>query len=348
MLHAFRGSLFFTVVCMCLGVGYGIYTADISKGISVAVSLAVLAILEISLSFDNAVVNATVLRGMTSWWRGVFLTWGILIAVFGMRVVFPLLIVGITAKLGPVEAFQLAFSEPTRYQSILESAHVNIMGFGGAFLFLVGLKFFFDSDKDIHWVGWLETLLKRFADLEAAEIIMVLGAASAVAVNLPSSEQGLWFMISALAGISTYFAVSWIGDALGGEGDGEGATAVVRSGLGAFLYLELVDASFSFDGVIGAFAVSSDLIVIALGLGIGAMFVRSLTIFLVDSGTLQKFVYLEHGAFWAILTLAVLMYASTLTHVPELVTGGVGASLIIIAAIWSRVFPRAEADEEEG
>ena len=161
--------------------------------------MTVLVILEVSLSFDNAVVNATVLRGMTPWWRTVFLTWGVLIAVFGMRVVFPLLIVGITAKLGPVEAFQLAFSEPTRYQSILESAHVNIMGFGGAFLFLVGLKFFFDSDKDIHWVGWVETLLKRFADLEAAEIIVVLGAASAIAVNLPSAEQGLWFMISALS-----------------------------------------------------------------------------------------------------------------------------------------------------
>src|SRR5207245_6010504 len=74
-----------------------------------------------------------------------------------------------------------------------------------------------------------------------------------------------------------------------------------------FLYLEVLDASFSFDGVVGAFAITSDPIIIAIGLGIGAMFIRSLTVYLVKKGTLAEYVYLEHGALYAIGALAILL-----------------------------------------
>ncbi|MBU2033178.1 MAG: DUF475 domain-containing protein, partial [Alphaproteobacteria bacterium] len=105
--------------------------------------------------------------------------------------------------------------------------------------------------------------------------------------------------------------------------------------LGGFLYLEVLDASFSFDGVIGAFALSNNMVVIALGLSIGAMFVRSMTIHLVKKGTLAAYRFLEHGAFWAIIVLGGIMLSSVVVHIPEAFTGLIGATLIGISLWWS-------------
>ena len=115
------------------------------------------------------------------------------------------------------------------------------------------------------------------------------------------------------------------------------------TGLISFLYLELIDASFSLDGVLGAFALSKDVIIITIGLAIGAMFVRSLTIMLVEKKTLAKFIYLEHGAHWAIGALSVLMLISTVEEIPEVVTGGIGLGFIVAAFISSIVHNRKMA-----
>jgi hypothetical protein len=108
---------------------------------------------------------------------------------------------------------------------------------------------------------------------------------------------------------------------------------IVQSGAASFLYLEVLDASFSFDGVIGAFALSNNLFIIGIGLGVGAMFVRSLTIMLVERETLASYRYLEHGAFYAIIALAIMMFLSTVIHIPEVVTGLIGAGLIVTAFV---------------
>lgn len=109
-----------------------------------------------------------------------------------------------------------------------------------------------------------------------------------------------------------------------------------------------MDASFSFDGVIGAFALSTNLFIIALGLGIGAMFVRSLTIMLVKKSTMAEYRYLEHGAFWAILALAVMMFISVRVDIPEVITGLIGAGLIGIALLsslrWNKINASSETD----
>ena len=112
---------------------------------------------------------------------------------------------------------------------------------------------------------------------------------------------------------------------------GGAVQAVGKAAFFLFLYLEVLDASFSFDGVVGAFAITSDPIIIAIGLGIGAMFIRSLTVFLVRKGTLSEYVYLEHGAFWAIGALAVLLLITIEYDVPEVVTGLIGVGLILAA-----------------
>ncbi len=339
MLQHFKGSLLFTIAALALGGWLGWqYTGTIEGVLSTVWICTVLAILEVSLSFDNAAVNATVLKDMAPVWQKRFLTWGIIVAVFGMRIVFPLLIVAIAAHLGPVDALRLALDKPGEYAEILKGAHVGLMGFGGTFLGMVGLKYFFDSEKEVDWIAAIEGPLKKFANIEAVEIAILLLAVYFTSTMLPSDEATT-FLVSALFGLVSFIGVEIIGHVL--EAPEETTGTAAKAGLGAFLYLEVLDASFSFDGVIGAFALSTNLFIIAIGLGIGAMFVRSLTVFLVKKGTMSEYLYLEHGAFYAIIALASLMFISTFHEVPEVVTGLIGASLIGIAFLssvrWNKI-----------
>ena len=333
MLAYFKGSFVFTAVCLGLAVWLGWATTGTIGGTAgILWIVIVLSILEVSLSFDNAVVNAAVLREMAPIWRRRFLTWGIAFAVFGMRIVFPLAIVAVAAQLGPIEAVRLAAANPEEYESIITSAHVGIAGFGGAFLAMVGLKFFFDSDKDVHWIDAIETRLSKLSSVDAIEIAIVLLALYGISTLLPR-EEAFTYIVAGIFGILAYLAVEAVNSLLEPEAAGTGEVAV-RSGLAGFLYLNLLDSAFSFDGVIGAFALSNNIFVIALGLGIGAMFVRSMTIVLVDKGTLAEYRYLEHGAFWAILALAAIMLLSARYHIPEVITGVIGA-LLIGFALWA-------------
>jgi len=338
-LHYFKWSFVVTAIGLALGLCLGwSLTGTVAGTLSLFFVVCVLVVLEISLSFDNAIVNANKLKSMTPAWQRRFLTWGILIAVFGMRIVFPLVVVAIAAHIGPYAALQLALSEPDRYAAIMDDAHLGIAAFGGTFLMLVALSFFFDGDKDIHWVLWIETRVSRVASLRGVETALVLALILGFGALLPDTER-LTFVTAALWGLLTFMAVDVLGAALDRRSQTVNATA--QGGMGAFLYLEVLDASFSFDGVIGAFALTQNLLVIAIGLGIGAMYVRSLTIMLVHRGTLTQYRYLEHGAFYAILALSLIMYAQSFVHVPEVLTGLGGAGIIGIA-FWSSIsFNRA-------
>lgn len=347
LMKFYKGSILFTAVCLALGFWYGwSQTGDLAATASMLWIILVLSILEISLSFDNAVVNAAVLKDMDDIWQRRFLTWGMVIAVFGMRVIFPLAIVAIAAGLGPLAALDLSLNNPQQYETIVSSAHVGIAGFGGAFLAMVGLSFFFDGEKDVHWIVWVEKKLAVISNIKAAEIAVLLIALYFVSRLLPA-EEALVFMVAGTMGLVCFIAVEAIStilemrdQALAMQG------AVVRSGLGGFLYLNVLDASFSFDGVIGAFALSNNMVIIALGLSIGAMFVRSMTIHLVKQGTLAEYRYLEHGAFWAIIVLGAIMLLSAKFHIPETVTGLIGAILIGLSLWWSIRHNRRNPDAE--
>jgi hypothetical protein len=338
----YRGSIAFTLVCLALAMWLGwSRTGTVEGTLQLLWIVVVLSVLEVSLSFDNAVVNASVLKEMDTIWQKRFLTWGMVIAVFGMRIVFPLAIVAVAAGLNPVEALDLSLNKPEKYEAIVSSAHVGIAGFGGAFLSLVGLKFFFDADKDVHWISVIERKLAKFSRVEAVEIGVLLVVVYAISRLLPE-EEALTFLVASVLGIVTFIAVEALGTILEMSEEARAATsgAVARSGLGGFLYLNVLDASFSFDGVIGAFALSNNMLVIALGLSIGAMFVRSMTIMLVQKGTLAEYRYLEHGAFWAIIALGVIMLASARFHIPETITGLIGAVMIGLSLWWSIRFKR--------
>lgn len=332
----FKGSLAFTFICLALAVAYGwSRIGTVSGTIELVWIVVVLSILEISLSFDNAVVNAIVLKNMSEIWQRRFLTWGMLFAVFGMRIAFPLIIVAVAAGLGPFEAISLSLNQPQQYEAVVSSAHVGIAGFGGAFLALVGMRFFFDEEKDVHWIRWIEEQLSAVSTIRAVEMAVLLIALYAISLSLESHEA-LVFLTAGILGTVTFIAVEAVGTLLEiHEAKQAAAGMVIRSGLGGFLYLNVLDASFSFDGVIGAFALSNNMIVIALGLSIGAMFVRSMTIMLVQRGTLDAYRYLEHGAFWAIIALAAIMLASARYAISETFTGLIGAILIVASLAWS-------------
>jgi hypothetical protein len=335
MIKNFAGSIVFTIVCLVIAglVGFTESNGAIGVALSTVFIAAVLGVMETSLSLDNAVVNASVLKDMDPKWQRRFLTWGILIAVFGMRIVFPLAIVAVAAWVTPWDALSIAITDKTRYEEIVTGAHVGISGFGGAFLLLVGLSFFFDDDREHLWLPLIEKPLAAFSKIPFAPYIATVIIVGALSLLVEGSERET-FLIAGLSGVACFFAVEKLGDLLGGQEDATGK--VVRSGLGGFIYLEFLDASFSFDGVIGAFAITNDILIIALGLGIGAMFVRSMTVALVKGGHLSEFRYLEPGAFYAIIALAVIMLISIRVHTPEVITGLLGAAIIGVS-LWASI-----------
>jgi hypothetical protein len=339
-LKYFTGSLVVTALGLAAGGAVGWYYRHTGEGVAGTIFIvAVLSVLEVSLSFDNAVVNASVLRDMTPVWRHRFLTWGIAIAVFGMRLVFPLVVVSVVAWVNPWEALRLAALDPGEYARILTSAHVPLGAFGGAFLGMVCLKYFFDADKEVHWIVPLETQLARLGKFEAGALGVMMVAIYTFSRYVPAAEAHS-FLVAGIFGLVTFILVDGIAAAM--QVDGDTVKSVHRASAASFLYLEVLDASFSFDGVIGAFALTNNLFVIAIGLGVGAMFVRSLTVMLVEKGTLEVYRYLEHGAFWAIGALALLMLVGTVVDVPEAITGLIGAAFIGLS-IWSSVSHRRKA-----
>lgn len=297
-------------------------------GLSALFLAVLLAILETTLSFDNAVVNARVLQRMTPEWQNRFLTWGIFIAVFGTRFVFPIFIVAAAAWLSPYAVTMLAFYDPAAYGERLEDARIAISAFGSAFLLLVSLKYFFNNRKTVHWIGIIERHLSRWGGIEAIEIALVLSVLLVCAFFIPS--QAATLLIAGLIGVVLFIVIEGIAQSFEIE---TGAGAAV-GGAALFIYLNVLDSAFSLDGVIGAFAITSALPVIVAGLGIGALFVRTFTVALVRAKTLDTLRYLEHGAHWAIFGLALAMIFGIFVHVPEPLTGLVGLVFVGLA-YWS-------------
>lgn len=339
----FLFDFIFTIVCLLVAAWWGLSHGGVSGLLSALAITAILAVMEISLSFDNAVVNASILKGWNDFWKKIFLTVGILVAVFGMRLIFPIVIVAVTADLGFVEVIELAINEPARYAAHLNAHHAEISAFGGMFLLLVFLTFIF-GDKEVTWFDWLERKLTRFSKVDAMSTFVAMLVLMISLSWVEESKESVIFM-AGIWGILIYLGVNVLSSLLEGGNtdenevllDAQGnvitntagvSSTILKGGVAGFIYLEVLDASFSFDGVIGAFAITNDVIIIMLGLAIGAMFVRSMTIYLVDKGTLSEFVYLEHGAHYAIGALAIIMLLSMKFHIPELVTGLIGVAFI--------------------
>jgi hypothetical protein len=251
-------------------------------------------------------------------------------AIVGMRFVFPVLIVMVTAHLPWHTVIDDALHHPKVYAEHLGEAHAAISAFGGSFLLVLTLYFLFDDERKELWITRLEAWLQKaggtiwFPPVLTAAVVAILS-------RFAGDESGT-VLKAGLIGAFSYAAIKLMIDWLGRMAPTEQKTYTGWPAFLAFMYLQLLDASFSFDGVLGAFAITDKVLLIALGLGVGALWVRSLTVYLVRKGTLNLYVYLEHGAHYAILVLALALLASIFFDVPDAVTGVVG--LGIIGASW--------------
>ena len=297
-----------------------------------------LTILELSLSFDNAVVNALILVNMPPIWRKRFLTWGMLIAVFGVRLIFPILIVFATTDLSFVESFSLAINNPAEYEKVIMASHHIVMAFGGVFLLMIFLSFLFNENKDVHWIASIEKYASRWASIGDLKILIAILTVAVIGFYAPSEIlidnvitkiDKADIVLPMIYGILLFLCIEFLRGIL--EDDGEkhekhdseterekiehvANSKLAKGGFASFIYLELIDMSFSFDGVLGAFAVSQNIVIIMLGLGAGAFAVRNLTILMVDRGTVAEYKYLEHGAMWSIGLLAISMIVQIFVH----------------------------------
>ena len=340
ILRIFGVSVVVAAVGLIAGLVYG--------GTTALLLTAVLIVLEVSISFDNAVVNATILQRMSRLCQRIFLTVGVAVAVFGMRLVFPLLIVGLTASLGPIEAVLLALEKgdpdtPGTYGYLLHEAHPAIAAFGGIFLLMLFLDFVF-AERDVHWIAPVERHLGRIGRLGNLSVLVAVVTLAVAGYALAPADKASTVLFSGLLGLGVYLAVNGLGEYFEGRMESEDsasggpsrlAQATGKAAFFLFLYLEVIDASFSFDGVVGAFAITSDPVIIAIGLGIGAFFIRSITIYLVRTGSLARYAYLEHGAMWAIGALAAVLMVSIAHEVPEWITGALGLGFIVAAMLSS-------------
>jgi len=317
VMKEFKSSVIITVI--------GLALAFVLGGVEALYIVTLLAILEVSLSFDNAVVNAKVLETMDKKWQERFITFGIPIAVFGMRFLFPIVIVALAGGLGVWETFNMALNDPMSYKETLISVEELIFAFGGSFLLMVFLNFIFDTDREEKWIKIIENskLIDKMGELSSIQMMI----ATVVGLTLILLTKNYEIALAYFTGVLLYSLIASLDDLLGING--------VRNGLMGFLYLEVLDASFSFDGVIGAFALSSDIFIIMLGLGIGAMFVRSLTLYMLRKKTLSEYRYLEHGAHYAVLALAIIMLLKIFIPINEMIVGTVGVAFIAVATYHS-------------
>lgn len=313
-------------------------------GASSAFLVAVLIVIEVTFSFDNAIINARVLATMSPFWQKAFMTIGMLIAVFGMRLIFPVLVVMLTAGLSWNDVISLATHDPERYAHELDKSHLSISAFGGMFLLMLALNFFFDVTRSVHWLHRIEKPLQRAGRwwLGAAVSFTLL---LIIIFILPTTDTKT-VLPAGVFGIGTYLAVHGLSELFSKSGTKAvkqtgGVVKTGAAGLAAFLYLEVLDASFSFDGVIGAFAVTQDVIIIAVGLGVGALWVRSLTLFMVRRKTLHAYRFLEHGAHYTIGLLAAMLLLGLFFKVPEAVAGIAGICIITASIVSSVKMNRA-------
>lgn len=303
-------------------------------GTAATLIMSILAAIEMAFSFDNAVINAQVLDRLSTLWQKLFLSVGIVVAIFGVRILLPLVIVSLTAHTSLGVVADLALRHPQIYAEKLELAHPTITAFGGAFLLMLALHFFM-AEREVYWLHIFERLMKRAARWWVPLLctFLVVGAL----VLLPGNIQKEATFRAGLFGMVAYAGLNGLMELMGRIFKTE--SAVKQTGLAAaatFLYLELLDASLSFDGVIGAFAITGNVVLIALGLGVGALWVRSLTVYMVRRRTLEAYKYLEHGAHYAISVLAVTMLFATVVQTPDFVTGVLCLGIIAAALVASR------------
>jgi hypothetical protein len=314
-------------------------------GLSALFLVLVLTLLETTFSADNAVVNSKVLVTLSPLWQRLFMTVGIFVAVFVVRFALPILIVMLTSGgLGFRDVVDLALNHPTEYQHHLKEAEPLISAFGGTFLLMIALSYFIDYEKKTHWIGFLERHLGKLGRFDNITVFLMLVASIVVYFTVDPAHHAI-VLIASISAMALHIGLELLSAAMGGhEKHLQTKHKIGVAAFASFMYLEILDASFSLDGVIGAFAITNSVILIMAGLGAGAVWVRAMTIHLVRSNALSRYIFLEHGAHWAIGFLGAVMLLK-LYHIelPEWFVGSLGLIFIGAAVWWSKRQPEASS-----
>jgi len=265
--------------------------------LSIVLIIAGLCLFETVTSIDNAIINAEVLFTMSERAKRWFLTWGLLFAVFAIRGLFPWLIVWLSSpSLGPVGAFTATFSsDPVVIAAIGQSAPILLMG-GGTFLMFLFFHWLFLEDKNFGLRG------ERFFSSKGVWFFAVVSIILAALVWV-ALDYNTMVAFGAVIGSTAFFIVH------GFRQNAEQAEQKMlhndMSDVSKIFYLEVIDATFSIDGVVGAFAFTMAVPLILIGNGLGAFIVRELTIRNVDN--IKKYLYLKNGAMYSIFFLGAIM-----------------------------------------
>lgn len=307
------------------------------SGIGALTTVIVLTLLETTFSADNAVVNSKVLVTLSPPWQRIFMTLGVFIAVFVVRFAMPILIVMFGAGIGFREVIDLALHHPHLYEHQLAKAEPAINAFGGAFLIMIALSYFIDYGKKTHWLPYLEKYLGKLGRFDNVTVFIML-ITSLLLYATASPEHHTTILVASISAMALHIGLELL-DAVMSKAESKSKVKhkVGMAAFAAFMYLEILDASFSLDGVIGAFALTGSVVLIIAGLGAGAMWVRAMTIHLVRSGALSRYIYLEHGAHWAIAFLGSVMFMKLYgVELPEWLVGSLGLVFIGLAIVWSK------------
>jgi hypothetical protein len=301
--------------------------------LAIAVTVAGLCLFETVSSIDNAIINAEVLSGMGKSARRWFLTWGMVIAVFAVRGLLPWLIVwGVVPGLGPVGAFMAAFSSDPLVRDAIESAKPVLLMAGGVFLLLLFLHWLFQEPKNFGLPGE-RFFLERGVWFYAAASILIC------ALVWFASSRGGMLGFAVTVGATAFFITS--GFKQNAEGKEAGLKEAAISDISKLLYLEIIDLTFSIDGVLGAFAFTLSVPLILVGNGLGAVVVRQITVGNIER--IKRYRFLKNGAMYSILALGAVMTCEAFgAHLPE------WASPLATFLIVGAFFVKSVADARRG
>lgn len=287
---------------------------------AIILSVLGLCVFEIVSSLDNAVVNADVLSTMSAKWRKWFLVWGIFFGVFLVRGALPWLIVwGANPSIGPWGAFIASFSnDPHIAESLEKSAPVLLVG-GGLFLIFLFFHWLFLEPKNFG------LNMEKYISRQGAWFYAIVSVILTVVVWLAIKKNPM-MAFSASIGAAAFFITHGFKEHAA-RVEAEMKDNKSMSDVSKLIYLEILDATFSIDGVIGAFAFTMSVPIIILGNGLGAIVVRELTIRGVDR--IRNYPYLKNGAMYSIFFLGIVMLLDSFgVHIPHYV-----APLITFAVI---------------
>lgn len=254
-----------------------------------------------------------------------FLTWGIFFTVFLIRFILPFIIATLVSGLNLIEEMVLVLEYPNEYSSHLVQAEASVSAFDGMFLLLVFLSFTFNQQRHIHWLGRIEHRLNQMGLLKLIEILLAF-IILLVTLCFVLDNQKIHVFIAGTLGIIFFIFLNNVTELITKN---KNRKLIKQASIMNFLYLEILDASFSFDGIVGSFSLSKNIFFILLGLAIGVTFLLSLTIILSHKGILDKYRFLELGSHYAMGVLGIIMLISIVAHIPEIVTGLIGVSFTV-------------------